>query len=113
MAAKLSRRKYAVAVRGLNQIINNDKAGTDKKLRAIELLLSLHERHDRMQERAEARVRKDAGLPDEPEENVEQVPELSEEELKAQCEREAIDRILGRSQDAPHRSPDDAHGVLA
>jgi hypothetical protein len=96
MAAKLSRRKYAVAVKGLNQIINSPTTGVDKKLKAIELLLNLHERHDRMQERTEARERKAAGLPDEPEEEtVGEAP--SAEELKANLERAEIDRVLGRA----------------
>jgi DNA anti-recombination protein RmuC len=96
MAAKLSRRKYAVAVKGLNQIVNSPTTGVDKRLKAIELLLNLHERHDRMQERAEARERKAAGLPDEPvdeETTVEKAPEVSGADL----ERQRINQILGRA----------------
>jgi hypothetical protein len=92
--AKLSRRKYAVAVKALNQIISSPTTGVDKKLKAVEMLLSLHERHDRMQERAEARARKDAGLPDEPadeETTVEVAPELSADDL----ERQRINEALG------------------
>lgn len=92
-AAKLSRRKYAVATKALNQIIGRENTSVDKRLRAIELLFNLHERHDKMAARAQAIARKDAGLPDEPEETVEQTPE----ELKANLERAEIDRILNRA----------------
>ena len=107
MAAKLSRRKYAVATKALNQIISREATPVDKRLKAIELLFNLHERHDKMVARAEARARKDSGLPDEPvdEETVEETsPLLSEEELKAQQMRLEIDRVLGRSQNADSRA---------
>jgi hypothetical protein len=94
MAAKLSRRKYAVATKALNQIIGRENTPVDKKLRAIELLFNLHERHDKMQARAEAQARKEAGLPDEPvdeETTVEKAPELSAEDI----ERTRINEVLG------------------
>jgi hypothetical protein len=104
--AKLSRRKYAVATKALNQIIGREATPVDKRLRAIELLFNLHERHDKMQARAEARARKEAGLPDEPEEEtVEEAPELSEEELSPE-EREyrSINALLGRTPDGHPRA---------
>jgi hypothetical protein len=95
MAAKLSRRKYAIATKALNQIIGRENTPVDKRLRAIELLFDLHERHDKMQARAEARARKEAGLPDEPDEEtpVEETPEPSPEDF----ERQRINELLGRA----------------
>ena len=105
MAARLSRRKYAVATKALNQIIGRENIPVDKRLRAIELLFNLHERHDRMQERVErAKARAEAGLPPEPVEHPDAVGTTKTAETIEQTEaaegarlRSAYERFLPKA----------------
>lgn len=67
MATRLNRKRYTIATKALNNMIASEKTGTARRLRAIELLLGLYERHDRYEERrAQIQTRKDAGLPELP-----------------------------------------------
>jgi hypothetical protein len=53
--ARLNRRRYSEIVRLLKEVINNEKAGLARRMKAAETLLGVYDRHDRATERKEAR----------------------------------------------------------
>jgi hypothetical protein len=53
--ARLNRRRYSEIVRLLKEVINNEKAGLARRMKAAETLLGVYDRHDRAIERKEAR----------------------------------------------------------
>jgi hypothetical protein len=55
---KLSRRRYGIAVRALNDVIASKTTSTARRLKAVEMLLGLYERHDRQTERRDAATRR-------------------------------------------------------
>ena len=82
--ARLSARKYGVAVKALNEMIGNEKIGVVRRLKALDLLLDLYRRYDAMVERKErAQARKEAGLPPEPMEVATNLEPSAEEEARA------------------------------
>ena len=60
MPARLNRRRYREAVSALKEIIANQKTPAQRRLRAVETLLSIYDRHDRSEERKESRKRSEA-----------------------------------------------------
>lgn len=57
MPARLNRRRYREAVTALKEIIGNPKTPAQRRLRAIETLLGIYDRHDRTEARKEAAKR--------------------------------------------------------
>jgi hypothetical protein len=65
MPARLNRRRFKEAVSALKEIISNPKTPAQRRLRAVETLLSIYDRHDRTEAAKDAR-RRSAGTPSEP-----------------------------------------------
>jgi len=85
--ARLSARKYGVAVKALNEMIGNEKIGVVRRLKALDLLLDLYRRYDAMVERKErAQARKEAGLPPE-------TVAIPAEEVQARIDAEAREHM--------------------
>jgi hypothetical protein len=102
MAVKVSR-KYDALVKFLKETVANERMSINTRMSAATKLDSIYARHEEREEkeairkeRAEARVRKEAGLPDEPEETVEETPEQTPSQLAEERERQQINELLGR-----------------
>jgi hypothetical protein len=97
MATRLNRKRYTIATKALNNMIATEKTGAARRLRAIELLLGLYERHDRYEERrAQVQARKDAGLPELPAEAETDVgPGAGTETAPASAEAKALEFLEG------------------
>ena len=52
---RLNRRRYRESVNALKQIISDPKTPPVRKLRSIEVLLSIYDRHDRTEQQKESR----------------------------------------------------------
>jgi Mn-containing catalase len=61
MPARLNRRRYREAVAALKELISNPKTPPQRKLRAIETLLGIYDRHDRTEAARESRKRSAEG----------------------------------------------------
>jgi hypothetical protein len=55
--ARLNRRRYREVVATLKEIISDKKAPQQRRLRAVEMLLEVYSKHDRMEERRAAQKR--------------------------------------------------------
>lgn len=83
---RLNRRRYRESVVALKEIIGDKKTPPQRKIRAIEMLLSIYDRHDRNEERKAAQKRavgasQDAGQPEGSPEAQERAQESVEEFL--------------------------------
>ena len=97
MATRLNRKRYTIATKALNNMIASEKTGTARRLRAIELLLGLYERHDRYEERrAQVQARKDTGLPELPAEaGIDVTTDGGTESAPASAEAKALEFLEG------------------
>jgi hypothetical protein len=54
--ARLNRRRYLEITRLLKEVIGNEKVGVERRMRAVEMLLGVYDRHDKALERKERRT---------------------------------------------------------
>lgn len=93
MPARLNRRRYRECVNALKEVVGNPKTPPQRKLRAIETLLGIYDRHDRTEQQKEQRRRStqqsihEAAEEQEPQQPVPQTIEDAEAEARRFLQR--------------------------
>lgn len=88
MSARLNRRRYREAVAALKEIISSPKTPAQRRLRAVETLLGIYDRHDRTEAAKEARKRPTDT------QNSPENPELAEAPAVPETAEEAARKFL-------------------